>query len=57
MPRYAVTGIWSITETRYVTAKSEKEAIEKVKNGDYDSIDEDLQFQEFLGIEQIEKVK
>ena len=56
MVKYAVTGIWTVTETRYVTAKSKKEAAQKLENGEYTQVSDNLQFQDFVGIETIERL-
>ena len=54
--KYAVTGIWTVTETRYVTAKSKKEAAQKLENGEYTQVSDNLQFRDFIGIETIERL-
>ena len=56
MPKFAVRGIWTVTETRFVTAKSKKEACKKLECGVYDQYSDDLQFADFVGIDNVEKV-
>jgi ribosomal protein L20A (L18A) len=56
MKKYAVRGIWTVTETRFVTAKSEKEARAKLENGEYDQCSDDLQFADFVGIDNVKEI-
>ena len=54
--QYQVYATWEYSEIRTITAKNEKEAMQKIEDGEFDNVLDSGQFGNFIRIETIEKL-